>query len=210
MKKQMVTALAAAAFAFACPAIARADEATLRDDMESYARGKTGESLAYMGAGVASLAGGGASLAEGGPVYRGLAVPLLVGGAVELASGGVLYARTARWRSEAEGSFSGDFEGFRAKEIDRVSASRRGLGAVTVLETVLFAGGGALAYFSAADSAAFLRGVGFGCALEGAAMLTLDVFASLRADRYTDALLASGVGVRAEHAGASLTWQRRF
>jgi hypothetical protein len=91
-----------------------------------------------------------------------------------------------------------------------VSRSRRGLGVVTVLETALFAGGGALAYFSGGSGAGFLRGLGWGCAMEGAAMLTLDVFAALRADRYSDALLASGLGVRPEQSGASLTFQRRF
>jgi hypothetical protein len=215
MKKLIVTvaAVAAAAGVVVCPRAARADEndGRLRYEMESYDRGKTGESLAYLASGVVSLGAGGASLAAGDPLYRGLSVPLLAGGAVELTTGTVLYLRTARFHADAEDALArGDYEAFRAREMDRVSASRHGLGAATVLETVLFAGGGALAYFSGGVGMETWRGLGYGCAVEGAAMLVLDVLAATRAQRYADALAASGVGVRAGQAGAEITFQRRF
>jgi hypothetical protein len=202
--------LAVASLAIARTAHADDDASAARKSVETYARGERGESLGLLGAGAVSLATAGAAYAQGDRLYQGAAIPLAAGGVLELVSGATLYVRTARWEGTAGESLGGDAPAFRAREIARLDGARRRLGAAQVAETVVFAGGGLLAFFTSGHANELARGIGIGCAVEGATLLTFDAFAALRGERYTAALRDVGLKVSPEKAGAVVAVQKTF
>jgi len=113
---------------------------------------------------------------------------LLSVGAIELVIGVALVVRTDARVRDFDAKIMHDAAAFRADELARIHGVNVGFRIIEVTEAALLAAGIAAVVRGATRKSDMWTGVGLGLAMQSAAMLTLDVFASERSHRYADDL----------------------
>jgi len=200
-----------AVLAWAASANAQSEAQTrMTERMEHYFHGEKTEGYVFLGAG---LAAGGSSVflyTRDDEVARGAAYPVAAVGVIDLAAGVVLLVRTDRQIRERREQIASEpkrFHDDESKRMDRVATEFTWL---KWTEIGLIATGLGLFTYGALEKKRSVEGVGIGLAAQSAVMLTLDLFAAARADRYRDDLSTFGRSSAAQGLSFQLPVSGRF
>lgn len=169
--------------------------------MEDYFDGEITGGWTLMGMGTANLAVTGFLFADGSDRAQGGAYATLGFGVAHLAAG--IYVNIASRVRKRIYRAAID----KAPNIWLVAERQRMKGVSTqflvlkIVEVVLIAGGGTMAYLGNSKDKPQLEGAGYGIAIEAAATLLFDIVASRRASRYRDRLSEIDLRLSADAAG---------
>jgi hypothetical protein len=163
-----------------------ADEpsATMAYEMRSYFDGELNEGAAFLGVGIGTAYIGG-SLIPTGDLGTGAAAAILPVSAIQIGAGLVLIVRTKGQLRDLLTLHGKNPAAYRREELPRMQRVNFWFDVYMVAEVSLMALGGASLIFGVADDRPGFVGAGVGLAAQSGAMLTFDLFASRRADRYT-------------------------
>lgn len=157
-------------------------------DMNRYFQREKGGGIGLMAIGGGSAIAGGLLLFQESEAVQGVGFPLLGLGIVSLAVGVVVYLRTDEQVAELTAQLGEDPSGFKKEEKERMDELMLGLDVVKTLEVLFVVGGISAAVIGKANKNDVMRGIGWGLAGEGGALLVMDVIASRRATVYIKAL----------------------
>lgn len=165
--------------------------------MESHVRGyleaERSESRLFVALGVIALGAGAFFLTRSDPFLRGAAFPLMAIALIQIGVGGSVWWRTESQIAQLVSLINADAAKFVADETVRMAAVNRNFDVYKIAEMVLAVVGlGMVAGGYALGGSRLVMGVGAGLALQSAVMLTLDLFAEARADKYTDQVVLFG------------------
>ena len=169
--------------------------------MQDYFDGEITGGWTLMGMGTANLALTGFLFADGSDRAQGGAYATLGFGVAHLAAG--IYVNIASRVRKRVYRVAID----KAPKVWATAESHRMKGVATqflvlkIVEVVLIAGGGTMAYFGNAKDKPQLEGAGYALAAEAAVTLLFDIWASRRASRYRDRLSEIDLGITADAAG---------
>lgn len=159
--------------------------------IRGYFTAEKNESLIFIAFGVVTI---GFSLYAwlkwGDTFYKGFAVPVILIGIIQLVVGSSVYFRTDKQITELETLYQQDTTAFVKVEAPRMQAVMKNFSIYKKIE-VAFVVIGLLLIFLA-PSREFWLGVGVGMLLQGALMLTADIFAERRGAEYIRSFESKG------------------
>src|SRR5690349_1793123 len=187
----IAAALLAALFA-AAPAPAEAQVDVMRGEMHDYFDGEVAGSWIWFGEGLAAAGASGAILAfydgENEDFWRGAAIPVAVIGLAQMITGASILLRTPGWVERFDDQLDTDPATYRSEELTRMDRINFQYELVRWVEIGLFAAGaGLLTYGLVADDQRF-TGAGIGLMAQILITFLTDLWATARADAYTEAL----------------------
>lgn len=157
------------------------------DFIKTYFTAEKNESLLFMLMGVAAIAFSAYALAKWSePFYKGLAIPLILIGVIQLVVGGSVYFRTDKQITELEKLYQTSTAEFKSEETPRMETVMKNFSLYKKIEIAVVLIGILLILFT--PSRDFWLGVGVGMLLQGAIMLSLDIFAERRGTIYLTAI----------------------
>lgn len=157
------------------------------DFIKTYFTAEKNESLIFMAFGILTIGFSlYAMLKWGDSFYKGFAVPAILIGIIQLVVGGTVYFRTDKQIKQLETQFQQDKTAFAKTETPRMETVMKNFSLYKKVE-VAFVVIGLLLIFLA-PSKEFWLGVGVGMLLQGALMLTTDIFAERRGQGYIEAI----------------------
>lgn len=157
------------------------------DFIKLYFAAEKNESLIFIAFGVLTTAFSLYGLVKWGDLfYKGFATPAILIGIIQLAVGGSLYFRTDRQVADLEALYQKDRAAFVSLETPRMETVMKNFALYKKIE-VAFVVIGLLLIFLAPPRQ-FWLGIGVGMLLQGALMLTADIFAERRGREYIAAI----------------------
>ena len=114
--------------------------------------------------------------------YKGIAIPMILIACIQVVVGGTVYFRTDRQLETLTELYHTDRKEFRNQEIPRMDVVMKNFSIYKKIE-IAFVLIGILLIVTMRDRA-FWLGVGVGMLMQGAVMLTLDIFAEQRGEKY--------------------------
>jgi hypothetical protein len=157
------------------------------DFIKTYFTAEKNESLLFMLMGVAAIAFSAYALVKWSePYYKGLAIPLVLIGIIQIVVGGSVYYRTDKQTADLEKLHKASSTDFKSKETPRMEVVMKNFSLYKKIEIAFVLVGILLIVF--AYSRDFWLGVGVGMLLQGAIMLTLDIFAERRGTVYIEVI----------------------
>jgi len=155
--------------------------------IRTYFTGEKSESVIFMVIGVATITFSAYALLKwGDSFYKGFAFPVILIGLIQIVVGSTVYFRTDKQVQELEAQFTKDKKTFVAAEIPRMEAVMKNFSLYKKVEVGFVVIGLILIFLT--PSKEFWLGVGVGMLLQGALMLTADVFAERRGTTYQNSL----------------------
>jgi hypothetical protein len=157
------------------------------DFIKTYFTAEKNESLIFILFGVLTIGFSVYALVKwGDSFYRGFAIPAILIGIIQIVVGSTVYFRTDQQIIQVETLYQQDKAAFKNTEGPRMDTVMRNFSIYKVVE-VVFVVIGLLLIFVAA-SKEFWLGIGVGMLLQGALMLTADIFAERRGKEYIQAM----------------------
>lgn len=157
------------------------------DFIKTYFTAEKNESLLFLLMGVAAIAFSAYALVKWSePFYKGLAIPLVLIGIIQIVVGGSVYFRTDKQIADLEKLYQTSISDFKTQETLRMDTVMKNFSLYKKVEIAFVLIGIALIVFI--NSRDFWLGVGVGMLLQGAVMLTLDIFAERRGTVYIEVI----------------------
>lgn len=154
--------------------------------MQAYFRAEKAEALLFLAAGVLSVAVAvWAFFISRERFYVGLALPVLVVGLVQLVVGGTVFFRTTQQIADLVSLHAQSPVEFASTELARMLQVMHNFTIYKWIEIAFVVGGVLLLAFRAGG---FWQGLGIGLLMQGTLMLSLDIFAERRGQRYQNEL----------------------
>ncbi|WP_428268305.1 hypothetical protein [Haliangium sp.] len=182
----------------------------MRASMTDYFDGERRGSIGFMTMGTASLVAGGLLVGGSSDLRKGMAYPMLGLGAAQFLVGAVVFLRTPGQVDRLGEQLEVAPADYRAEELVRIEGVNRTFRYLVITELVIVAGGATTAvvgYRSDNDTA---TGIGAGLVLEALVILTQDLLAARRANRYTRDLQGFGVSAWAGRGELGLVYRGSF
>jgi len=155
--------------------------------IRTYFTAEKSESLIFMIIGVVTITFSAYALLKWGDgFYKGFAFPVILIGIIQLVVGGTVYFRTDKQVKELEAQFTKDKKVFVDAEIPRMETVMINFSLYKKVEVGFVVIGLILIFLTPTKE--FWLGVGVGMLLQGALMLTADVFAERRGTSYQRSL----------------------
>lgn len=155
------------------------------DFIKTYFSAEKNESLIFMAFGVLTIAFSMYTLIRWGDnFYKGFAIPVILIGLIQLVVGGTVYYRTDRQLNELTALYSKNRTAFIAAETPRMKDVMKNFSFYKKVE-VAFVSTGVLLLLLLSQKE-FWLGIGVGMLLQGALMLTADIFAERRGSIYLE------------------------
>lgn len=156
---------------------------TPMDFIKSYFSAEKNESLIFIAFGILTIGFSlYAVLKWGDSFYKGFAVPAVLIGCIQLVVGSTVYFRTDGQTLELETLYQQDRAAFENAETPRMETVMKNFSLYKKVEVAFVLVGLLLILF--VSSREFWLGVGVGMLLQGALMLTADIFAERRGAEY--------------------------
>jgi hypothetical protein len=156
--------------------------------MRDYFDGEKTGGYVLVGMGIAGVASGTFLLKADCEVRQGMSYPLLAAGALQLAAGVYIGVASDNRIADFGKEIDRDGQAWTLRERDRMDGVQTQFTVLKLVELGLVAGGAGLAYYGYRTRRLRLEGAGIGIAIEAAATLLFDIWASRRADDYRDKL----------------------
>ena len=155
------------------------------DFIKTYFTAEKSESLIFLALGALTIGFSAYALWKWGDLfYKGFAAPAILIGLIQLVVGGTIYFRSDKQIQEMEQLYSTDIETFRNNELPRMDMVMKNFSLYKKIEIAFVVIGLLLLIFF--RSREFWLGVGVGMLLQGALMLTADIFAERRGKTYVE------------------------
>jgi len=155
------------------------------DFIKTYFSAEKSESLLFMLMGLAAILFSVYALMKWNePFYKGLAIPLILVGLIQFVVGGTVYFRTDNQIAAAEQLVKLSPAEFKAQETARMDLVMKNFSTYKKIEIAFVAIGVLLILVVPARP--FWLGLGVGMLLQGAVMLSLDIFAENRGTLYIE------------------------
>lgn len=160
---------------------------TYMDFIKTYFTAEKNESLLFILMGIAAIAFSAFALAKWSePFYKGLAIPLILIGIIQIVVGGSVYFRTDKQIADLEKRYQTSITDFKTQETPRMDMVMMNFSLYKKVEIAFVLIGIALIVFI--NSRDFWVGIGVGMLIQGAVMLTLDIFAERRGTVYIEVI----------------------
>ena len=156
--------------------------------MRDYFDGEKTGGYILVGMGAAGITSGTFLLKAHCPVRRGMAYPLITVGALHVVAGVYIGMASDKRIDDFGNEIDRDGQAWTLRERDRMDGVTTQFTVLKLVEVGLVAGGAGLAYWAYRKGRPKLEGVGVGIAIEAAATLAFDLWASSRASDYKDRL----------------------
>jgi hypothetical protein len=157
------------------------------DFIKTYFTAEKSESLIFMAFGILTIGFSVYALLKwGDSFYRGFAVPAILIGIIQIVVGGTVYFRTDKQIMQLETLYQQDKTAFAKAETPRMDMVMKNFSLYKKVEVAFVLIGLLLIFLS--PSREFWLGVGVGMLLQGALMLTADIFAERRGKEYIEAI----------------------
>jgi hypothetical protein len=157
------------------------------DFIKTYFTAEKNESLIFIAFGILTIGFSlYAMLKWGDSFYKGFAVPAILIGIIQLVVGGTVYFRTGKQILQLETLYQQDKAAFFKAETPRMETVMKNFSLYKKVEVAFVAIG--LLLISFVPTREFWVGVGAGMLLQGALMLTADIFAERRGNEYIQAI----------------------
>lgn len=157
------------------------------DFIKTYFTAEKNESLIFILFGVLTIGFSVYSLLKwGDSFYRGFAIPAILIGIIQIVVGSTVYFRTDQQIIQVETLYQQDQAAFKNAEVPRMNTVMNNFSIYKIVEVAFVIIGLLLIFF--ATSKEFWLGIGVGMLLQGALMLTADVFAERRGKEYIQAM----------------------
>ncbi|HZO16349.1 MAG TPA: hypothetical protein VFB62_23910 [Polyangiaceae bacterium] len=157
--------------------------------MERYFAGELDEAAVFTGLGGGAAFVGGSLIANGSDMALGASIPLLAVSAIQLGAGIVLLVRTGDQVRDLRAKARKNLAAYRAEELPRMARVNFWFDVYKGIEIGLALLGVAGMAYGQADDRPAVFGAGIGLTSQSLAMLSLDLVAEDRADRYTSWIL---------------------
>lgn len=153
------------------------------DFIKTYFTAEKNESLLFVLFGILTIGFSVYALLKwGDSFYRGFAVPAILIGIIQIVVGSTVYFRTDKQINELETLYQQDKTAFAKAETPRMNTVMKNFSLYKKVEVAFVLIGLLLIFF--APSKEFWLGIGVGMLLQGALMLTADIFAERRGKEY--------------------------
>lgn len=156
--------------------------------MQDYLDGEKTGGYVLIAMGIGGIATGTFLVKDDCPVRRGASYPLLAFGALQVAAGVYIGMASDSRITDFGQEITRDGQAWTLRERDRMDGVQTQFTALKLVEVGLIVGGAGLAYYSHRRGWGRAQGAGIGIAIEAAATLAFDLWASHRADTYRDKL----------------------
>lgn len=157
------------------------------DLIKTYFTAEKNESLIFILFGVLTIGFSVYALVKwGDSFYQGFAIPAILIGIIQIVVGSTVYFRTDQQIIQVETLYQQDQAAFKNAEVPRMNTVMKNFSIYKMVE-VAFVVIGLLLIFLA-PSKEFWLGIGVGMLLQGAFMLTADIFAERRGTEYIQAI----------------------
>ena len=156
--------------------------------MQDYFDGEKTGGYVLVGMGIAGIASGTFLLEADCPVRVGMSYPLLAVGALHVAAGVYIGIASDNRITDFSREIDRDGQAWVERERDRMDGVQTQFTVLKLVELGLIAGGAGVAYWAYRNGRPKLEGAMVGIAIEAAATLAFDIWASRRADGYADDL----------------------
>jgi MFS family permease len=151
--------------------------------IKTYFTAEKSESLIFMAIGIITISFSAYALFKwGDSFYKGFAIPVILIGLIQLVVGSTVYFRTPKQITDLEMLYQKDKVAFVEAEMLRMETVMKNFSLYKKVEVVFVVIGLLLIFFS--SSKEFWLGIGVGMLLQGALMLTADIFAERRGTTY--------------------------
>jgi hypothetical protein len=157
-----------------------------RSIMRDYLDGEKVGGYVLVGMGVAGITTGTLFRTAHCPVRRGMSYPLITAGALHVIAGVYIGMASDKRIDDFGTEIARDGQAWTLRERERMDGVTSQLTVLKLVEVGLIAGGAGLAYWAYKKGRPKLEGVGAGIAIEAAATLVFDLWASHRANDYKD------------------------
>jgi hypothetical protein len=155
--------------------------------IKTYFSAEKSESLVFLFLGIASIAFSTYALWKWNEAfYKGFAIPLITIGIIQLVVGSTVYFRTDNQVAALEMQYQTDVRAFKLAESPRMEKVMKSFSLYKKIEVAFVVIG--LLLVIIVPSKEFWLGVGVGMLLQGALMLTADIFAERRGASYQDSI----------------------
>lgn len=153
------------------------------DFIKTYFTAEKNESLIFVFFGILTIGFSVYALLKwGDSFYRGFAIPAILIGLIQIMVGGAVYFRTEKQVNELETLYRQDKTAFSKAETPRMDTVMKSFSLYKKIEVAFVVIGLLLIFFAPAKE--FWLGIGVGMLLQGALMLTADIFAERRGKEY--------------------------
>jgi hypothetical protein len=153
------------------------------DFIKTYFTAEKNESLIFVLFGILTIGFSVYALLKwGDSFYRGFAVPAILIGIIQIVVGSTVYFRTDKQIDQLETLYQQDKIAFAKVETPRMNTVMKNFSLYKKIEVAFVVIGLLLVFF--APSKEFWLGIGVGMLLQGALMLTADIFAERRGKEY--------------------------
>jgi MFS family permease len=158
--------------------------------IKTYFTAEKSESLIFMAFGIITILFSAYALFKwGDSFYKGFAIPVILIGLIQMVVGSTVYFRSDKQIQEMENLFQKDTVAFAEAETPRMEAVMKNFSLYKKVEVAFVVIGLILIFsFSAKE---FWLGIGVGMLLQGALMLTADIFAERRGKEYIHSIGAT-------------------
>jgi len=151
--------------------------------IKTYFTAEKSESLIFMAIGIITISFSAYALLKwGDSFFKGFAIPVILIGLIQLVVGSTVYFRTPKQIKDLEMLYQKDKVAFVEAETPRMETVMKNFSLYKKVEVVFVVIGLLLIFFS--SSKEFWLGIGVGMLLQGALMLTADIFAERRGTKY--------------------------
>jgi hypothetical protein len=155
------------------------------DFIKTYFSAEKSESLLFIAMGIVAIAFSAFAIWKWNEsFYKGIAIPLIAIGLIQIVVGGTVYFRTDKQVSDLEKLFQTNPSEFKNQEIPRMEIVMKNFNLYKKIEIAFILIGLLLIVFAPARE--FWLGIGVGMLLQGAVMLSLDIFAERRGITYIE------------------------
>ncbi len=166
------------------------------DFIKTYFTAEKNESLIFILFGVLTIGFSVYALVKwGDSFYRGFAIPAILIGIIQIVVGSTVYFRTDQQIIQVETLYQQDQAAFKNTEGPRMNTVMKNFSIYKKVEVAFVVIGLLLILFAA--SREFWLGIGVGMLLQGALMLTADIFAERRGKEYIQAIQATSISTKA-------------
>ena len=156
--------------------------------MTDYFDGEKTGGYVLVGMGIAGIASGTFLLKAHCKIRQGMSYPLLAAGTLHVLAGVYIGIASDRRIDDFGKEIARDGQAWTERERERMDGVHTQFTVLKLVEVGLIAGGAGLAYYGYKQRHLRLEGAGIGIAIEAAATLLFDLWASRRADDYRDKL----------------------
>lgn len=165
------------------------------DFIKTYFTAEKNESLIFILFGVLTIGFSVYALIKwGDSFYRGFAIPAILIGIIQIVVGSTVYLRTDQQIIQVETLYRQDKSVFKSTEGPRMDTVMKNFLIYKMVEVAFVVIGLLLILFAASKE--FWLGIGVGMLLQGALMLTADIFAERRGKEYIQAMDSVSVATK--------------